>query len=161
MKLLRRERSDEDVERLARTVEASVGRAIAAEGRVSAARRHVADPQPDRSRQTRVGTEAERAFNADMKMSADDELRRTAERRVAAKLGFRAHLFIYVIVNGGLLLLNLVTSPDYLWCLWPIAGWGIGLAAHGFAVYGSGDVDRERMVEAELERLRRGRRSPP
>ena len=96
-----------------------------------------------------------------MTSSADDELRMRAERRVAAKLGFRSHLFAYLLVNGGLVLLNLITSPNYLWCLWAMFGWGIGLIAHGFAVYGSGDVDRERMIEAELARLRRGGGAPP
>ena len=96
-----------------------------------------------------------------MTLSADDELRRRAERRVNAKLGFRAHLFAYLLVNGGLVLLNLITSPGYLWCLWVVFGWGIGLIAHGLAVYGSGDVDRGRMVEAELARLRRSGGAPP
>ena len=96
-----------------------------------------------------------------MTMSADDELRRRAERRVRAKLGFRTHLFVYLVVNGGLVLLNLITSPGYLWCLWVISGWGIGLTAHGLAVYGSGDVDRERMVQTEMARLRRGGGTPP
>lgn len=95
-----------------------------------------------------------------MTTSADDELRRTAERRVSAKLGFRSHLFAYLLVNGGLVLLNLITSPDYLWCLWAMFGWGIGLIAHGFAVYGRGDAERERMIEAELTRLRRGGAPP-
>lgn len=90
-----------------------------------------------------------------MTLSSDDELRRTAERRVSAKLGFRSHLFTYLLVNGGLVLLNLVTSPDYLWCLWVSSGWGIGLIAHAFSVYGGG-ADRERMIEAEMARLRRG-----
>lgn len=93
-------------------------------------------------------------------MAGDDDLRRTAERRVAAKLGFRSHLFTYLLVNAGLVALNLVTSPRYLWCLWPMAGWGIGLIAHGFAVYGAGHADRERMIEAELARMRRGDGSP-
>ena len=92
-----------------------------------------------------------------MTMSTDDQLRRTAERRVGAKLSFRIHLFVYLLVNGGLVVLNLVTSPNYLWCLWVLSGWGIGLIAHGAAVYGIATADRERMVEAELARLRRSR----
>ena len=93
-------------------------------------------------------------------MTAEDKLRRRAERRVRAKLGFRVHLLVYLMVNGGLVLLNLMTSPSYLWCLWVISGWGIGLTAHGFAVYGNGDVDQEHMVQAEMTRLRRGEGTP-
>ena len=84
----------------------------------------------------------------------DQELRRIATRRADAKLGFRSHLMVYALVNGGLLALNLSTSPDYLWCLWPAFGWGIGLFAHGASVYGFVGGDRERMIEKELERLR-------
>ena len=96
-----------------------------------------------------------------MTMPADDHLRRTAERRVAAKLSFRIHLVTYLLVNAGLVLLNIVTSPSYLWCLWVVFGWGVGLIAHGYAVYGVANVDRERLIQAELARLRRGDGGPP
>ncbi len=84
----------------------------------------------------------------------DIELRRLATRRADAKLGFRSHLIVYAIVNAGLAALNLVTSPGYLWFLWPMVGWGIGLFAHGASVYGFGGPDREDMIEQELERLK-------
>ena len=84
------------------------------------------------------------------------ELRRRAERRADAKMSFRANLLSYVVVNAGLLVINLLTSPGYYWVIWPVIGWGLGLLAHGIAVYyDAGDL-RERAVEAELERLRRG-----
>jgi hypothetical protein len=84
----------------------------------------------------------------------DHELRRIATRRADAKLGFRSHLIVYAMVNGGLVALNLATSPGYLWSLWPALGWGIGLFAHGASVYGFVGADRERMIEQELVRLR-------
>lgn len=84
----------------------------------------------------------------------EEEMRQKAERRAHAKLGFRSHLIVYVIVNLGLVVINLGTSPQYLWCLWAAAGWGIGLVAHGAAVYLDNSNLRERMVAQELERLR-------
>jgi hypothetical protein len=36
-------------------------------------------------------------------------------------------------------------------------GWGIGLAAHAASVYFNGDGIRDRMIEEELEKLRRTR----
>ena len=81
------------------------------------------------------------------------ELRRKAERRADAKLAFRGHLIAYVVINAGLVAINLVNSPDQLWFYWPMAGWGIGLIAHGLATYARGDI-REDMVEAEMKRLR-------
>ena len=89
-------------------------------------------------------------------MAEDEELRlrRLAERRADAKLGFRSHLAVYAIVNAGLVAINLATSPGYLWFVWPMAGWGIGLLAHGFSVYAHAGDQRERMVEKEMARLR-------
>ena len=85
------------------------------------------------------------------------DLRRRAERSVNAKLGFRYHATVFVLVNGGLAALNLMTSPHVPWFLWSVFGWGIGLVAHGLSVYGTGGDGRERAVQAELERLKRRR----
>ncbi len=87
-------------------------------------------------------------------MTDDLELRRLAERRADVKLGFRTHFMAYLLVNAGLVLINLVTSPGYFWAIWPIIGWGLGLAAHFVAVYHFGGDVRERAVEAELRRLK-------
>ena len=40
---------------------------------------------------------------------------------------FMEHFRAYVIVNGALILMNLMTW-GYPWAIWPIVGWGIGLA---------------------------------
>ncbi len=83
------------------------------------------------------------------------ELRRAAEKRASAILGFRYHLTIYLLVNGGLLALNLTTSSHYLWSLWSVFGWGIGLVSHGLSVYGRRGQSYEAMVQREMERMRR------
>jgi hypothetical protein len=88
-------------------------------------------------------------------MTDDVELRRLAIRRADMKLAFRSHLMAYVIVNAGLVAINLLTSDDYFWFIWPMLGWGIGLAAHGATVYMDGEGMRDRMIEQELEKLRR------
>jgi hypothetical protein len=36
--------------------------------------------------------------------------------------------------NGSLLALNLLAGGP-AWAVWPLIGWGIGLAAHGIAVF--------------------------
>ncbi len=84
----------------------------------------------------------------------EDDLRRAAVRRADAKIGFRSHATVYAVVNAGLAAVNLATSPGYLWFVWPLGGWGIGLLAHGMSVYGVGVSDREAMIARELERLR-------
>ena len=62
-------------------------------------------------------------------MTDDVELRRLAIRRADMKLAFRSHLMAYVIVNAGLVMINLITSDDYFWAIWPMLGWGIGQMA--------------------------------
>ena len=61
-------------------------------------------------------------------MTDDVELRRLAIRRADMKLAFRSHLMAYVLVNAALVAINLITSPEYFWAIWPMMGWGIGLA---------------------------------
>ena len=36
---------------------------------------------------------------------------------------------------AGLTLLNLWTSPGFLWVIYPAIGWGIGLIVHGLSVF--------------------------
>lgn len=52
------------------------------------------------------------------------------ERRQA----FIGHALTFALVIGGLAVLNLATSPHYPWFLWPLFGWGIGLAKQGLGV---------------------------
>jgi hypothetical protein len=85
----------------------------------------------------------------------EQELRRIATRRVGARRGFRIHATVYVLVNAGLALINLMTSPHWLWFLYVLGGWGIGLVAHAVAVYGNGRENRQKEIEAEMDRLRR------
>ena len=50
-------------------------------------------------------------------------------------MGFMAHLTSYLMVNALLVgIYVLTTFGGYPWFIWPIFGWGIGLAAHGLAV---------------------------
>lgn len=63
---------------------------------------------------------------------------------------FLTHLYSYIIVIGGLALINLATS-DYPWFLWPALGWGIGLASHFASTIFKEDKARETAEEATSE----------
>ena len=67
---------------------------------------------------------AEREKNRDI-----DEFRRQH------RSDFRTHLVVYGIINTFLLCINLLTSADHLWFLYPLLGWGIGIAIHGYTTY--------------------------
>lgn len=47
-----------------------------------------------------------------------------------AKNAFLIHLIIYVVINTFLMFVNIYSSPGYIWFIWVVAGWGIGIAFH-------------------------------
>jgi hypothetical protein len=84
----------------------------------------------------------------------DQDILRRAEKRVDAKLGFYIHLGVYILVNGMMVAVNLMTSPGTYWFIWPLIGWGVGLLFHGLSVFvfGDGLAIRKKMIEAEMRR---------
>jgi len=49
--------------------------------------------------------------------------------------GVAVHLFVYLGVIALLIGINLNYTPDSLWFIWPLLGWGIGLAGHAWLAY--------------------------
>lgn len=86
----------------------------------------------------------------------EDNKYKSARERVEEIKAFYVHLFIYIIVNVGLILVNVLTSPYSLWFYWPLMGWGIGLVAHAFSVFGIrgmfGKEWEERKIKEILEK---------
>lgn len=48
---------------------------------------------------------------------------------------FYMHIIRYVLVIAALAVINLVTSPGYLWVVWPALGLGVGLIAHALTTF--------------------------
>ncbi len=88
-----------------------------------------------------------------------EEIDRLARKRAAAKLGWYTHAAVYVAVNVFLFAISEFGFGQRRWTLFPLFGWGLGLALHGISVFvlGTGSGLRERMVEKERERLQRER----
>ena len=59
-----------------------------------------------------------------------------AKKRVEEIKGFYSHLFVYIMVNAILFLINLITDRGHWWFYWPLLGWGIGIIAHASSVFG-------------------------
>jgi hypothetical protein len=53
-----------------------------------------------------------------------------------------------------LVIVNISTSPQYLWFKWPLIGWGIGVISHalGVFVFTGGSAIKEQMIEKEMEK---------
>ena len=84
-------------------------------------------------------------------MSDHDERREAAYKRVKDKRDFRNHVAIYVIVNTLLVVIWAVSGAGYFWPIWPIAGWGVGLAFNAWAVYFERPISDDD-VRREMER---------
>jgi len=86
----------------------------------------------------------------------NQEAYQRAKRRAEAKIGFYIHLAVYVGVNILLVIINLSTSPQYIWFIWPLLGWGIGLFFHGMSIFVfSGKKFRgikEKMIQDEMKK---------
>jgi hypothetical protein len=88
---------------------------------------------------------------------SEEQIEKIARRRVGAKLGWFAHAAVYLLVNLFIFLISQHAFGTRPWSVFPLLGWGLGLALHGVAVFvlGSGGGLRERLVDHEHERVRR------
>ena len=80
-----------------------------------------------------------------------------AKKRVEEIKGFYFHHISYIIVNAVLVVINLLMSPEYLWFIWPIIGWGVALLIHAFTVFGNvmGKSWEERKIKDIMENDKR------
>ena len=61
-------------------------------------------------------------------------------------------MFIYVVVNVMLIGIWAVTGAGFFWPIFPILGWGIGVGANAWDVYGRKPITEEE-IRRETERL--------
>jgi hypothetical protein len=89
-----------------------------------------------------------------------DELRDLAIKRLRDKRGLQAHLLAYAMVNLFLVALwYFTTHGGFFWPMFPIFGWGIGVAFHAWDVYFPESFSQSQ-VQREMARLReRGERT--
>ena len=78
-------------------------------------------------------------------------LERQARRRANAQLGWLVHAGVYLAVSTGLVVLSWIQGRP--WAMFPVLGWGLGLAIHGAVVLVKGSSLRQRLVERERQRL--------
>ena len=86
---------------------------------------------------------------------SEQDLRNQAVERLKKKRDFRTHVVIYVLVNAFLVVIWAVTSDGdtLFWPIFPILGWGIGLAANAWEVYGRKPITEDE-IRREQDRLR-------
>jgi hypothetical protein len=84
-------------------------------------------------------------------MMTDSTTRDVAVKRLKAKRDFRNHVAVYIVVNALLVVIWAATGVGYFWPIWPIAGWGIGLALNAWTVYFERPITEDE-IRREMER---------
>ncbi|HUZ51127.1 MAG TPA: 2TM domain-containing protein [Streptosporangiaceae bacterium] len=90
-------------------------------------------------------------------MTDNSALRQRAVKRLKKRRDFAAHLIIYFLVNGFLVVIWAMTDlHGFFWPIFPIIGWGIGVVMNAWDVYRSEDFTEEqiRREEKHLQGMR-------
>jgi hypothetical protein len=87
--------------------------------------------------------------------ATEGELRKAAVKRLEDRRGLQAHLLAYLLVNGFLVGIWAITGGGFFWPMFPMFGWGIGVAFHIWAVVSP--EPSEEKIKAEMQRLAGGR----
>jgi len=87
---------------------------------------------------------------------SEEEYYKKAQKIVKAKKAFRINAWLFAITMPVIIAVNLMTSPEYLWFLWSLMGWGLTVAilyavAYIFPKYERNENDE---VEKEMEKMR-------
>ena len=83
----------------------------------------------------------------------DQERRDAAIKRIKNKRDFRNHLVIYVVVNAFLVGIWAFSGAGYFWPAWPMLGWGVLLALHGWDAYRVEKPISEEEIRREMDDL--------
>lgn len=87
-------------------------------------------------------------------MDPESKLRARAVAHLRERRDFFIHLSIYLAVNAMLIVVWLWDDPgEFFWPLFPLVGWGIGIAVHAFTVF-RGDQFSEDRIQRQMDRLR-------
>jgi class 3 adenylate cyclase len=118
--------------------------------------------EPIRIYSLEIGQQQPQAEPAPMRstMPADHQ---AAIKRIRAKRSFRVHATVYVAVNLLLIAIWALTEPGHanhrhgdesdFWPIWPILGWGVGLAVHYWSVFVRRPISDDE-VRREMEKER-------
>jgi hypothetical protein len=82
----------------------------------------------EKTKKTKMGIVMEVKYN-------EEDRYYLAKKKVENIKGFYGNLTAFIGVNIILIIINLWTSPEYLWFFWPLLWWGVGVLFHGLKVF--------------------------
>lgn len=87
-------------------------------------------------------------------LDPESKLRARAVAQLRERRDFYIHLTIYLAVNAMLIVVWIWNDPrEFFWPVFPLVGWGIGIAVHAFTVF-RGDQFSEDRIRRQMDRLR-------
>ena len=92
-------------------------------------------------------------------MNMKESVYQEAKKRVKKKKKFRNDLSSFIIWGGAMLFINIFITRGYMWSLWVIFFWGLGVLKQAFDVYGfpfsNSDDWEEEEIQKEMKRIKR------
>jgi hypothetical protein len=85
----------------------------------------------------------------------EDQLREQAISQLKKKRDFKTHLLMYVLINAMLVVIWAISDSDFFWPIFVIGGWGIGLVANAWEVWGRKPITEDE-IRRETDRMRGG-----
>lgn len=82
----------------------------------------------------------------------DTPARDAAITRIRRRRGFWRHLATYTLVNLLLVGIWAGSGAGYFWPVWPMLGWGFGVAAEALRVFGHPRPISEQQIRREIDR---------
>lgn len=76
-----------------------------------------------------------------------------AQKRVKELREFYEHLTVYVLVNPIVIVVNIMTSPGYLWFLWCLMGWGAAIVLHAMKVFNFSPVFNKEWEKRKIREI--------
>lgn len=87
---------------------------------------------------------------------SEHEIRDRAVDSLKRKRAFRTQVGTWVLVSVLLIVIWALTGADFFWPIFPIGGWGIGILAQAWSIYGPESRPiSESEIARESDRLRR------
>ena len=83
----------------------------------------------------------------------EQDIRDQAIERLKKKRDFKTHVLMYVTVNAFLVVIWAISDSGFFWPIFPILGWGIGVIANAWDVYGRKPISEDE-IRREVDRLR-------
>lgn len=88
-----------------------------------------------------------------METYSEFESYQKASKKVKEIKGFYIHLFCFLIAISFMVFLNLKYSPEHLWFIYPLSGWGIGLVGHAIGVFGTDSLFSKNWEDRKIKEL--------